>query len=117
MSKADEIFKELVWDNMVTAVLESFYTAVPVLRVPPLSTIISWAFRALTDKLYAVLDLAWDLTVIVIRNEQLRRDYDRAAVSLKIIRHDYGVDSKRYLEARDVFRKELAEFVRIRPAA
>lgn len=115
--KTDEVLKELVWDTAVTGVLEALFTAAPYLRVPPLKQIISWAVRELTDALYAVLDLAWDLQAIAFRNQKLKREYDAAAVALKIIRHDYGVDSEPYRKARDEYRKALADFVRIHPAA
>jgi hypothetical protein len=98
----------------VTAALETLFAAVPVLRVPVVRHIIEWAARAFTDLVYEVADLLIDLTVIRIRNEKLRREFDRAAVELKIIAHQGGTDSQKYQEARDAFRKSFADFMRIR---
>lgn len=115
IDRTDDLFYQLVWTNLVTAALETLFAAVPVLGVQPLRTLISWAARAFTDLIYEGADLFIDLQMIVYKNEKLRREFDRSAVSLKIISHNYGPDSPRYKEARDEFRTSFAAFVRIRP--
>ena len=43
LSKAEDIFKSLIWDNSVEAALAALFAAAPYLNVPPLRQIVSGA--------------------------------------------------------------------------
>lgn len=106
------LFKSLVWDTLVKVALQQLFLAVPLLGWGPIGYVVSWVVVKLTDKLYDVTKTAVDLEVIVLRNEEHRREYAVAAVKLKLIAKSKGVDSPEFKNAREEHQQALSRFVR-----
>jgi hypothetical protein len=107
-----DLFKALIWDNLVKAAVGRLFAAVPILAWGPIGYVITWVATHFADKLYDSVKMAIALEAIAIRNEAHRRAYDRASVALKIIAQDKGINSPEFREARDANKRALAEFVR-----
>lgn len=110
------LFKRLVWDNLVEAAFIELYAAFPFLKVPPISWIIEPIIKHFLDAFYAGVSLFIVTEMIPIRNEALKVAYDREAVKLKIIAKNHGIESQEFLDAREKSKVGLSKFVRTRAA-
>lgn len=70
-----------------------------------------------TDRFYTVAREVWDVESIIYNNEELERAYTGAALKLKIIARDKGIESEEYRSAREKHKQDLSKFVRIGSAA
>jgi hypothetical protein len=109
---AEAIFKDLIWDNLIRAGKAALFSAAPWMSVWPLGPMINLLIDMFTDKLYEGLRLAIDLEAIVFVNEAHRRAYDKAAVTLKILAQEKGIDSPEFKNAKEYAKADLSKFVR-----
>ena len=108
----EQLFKSLVWDNLIKAAIKKVFMAVPFLAMGPLGKITVYLLTKFADKLYDVLHEQIDLQVIVFKNYRLRKEFDRASVKLKIIAKSKGIESNEFKDARELHKKRLSDFVR-----
>lgn len=106
-----DAFKDLVWDNLVKAAISELFTAAPYLAWGPVGWVVSFTLTYFAGKLYGAIVLAVSLEATVIKNEALRSAYDKAQVTLKIIAHDKGIDSKEFKDAKEDAKLALSRFV------
>lgn len=109
LSIAEKIFKDVVWDSLFTLGTTALYTEVPFLA--PFSVPINWMLKIFTDKFYNGLVLFIDVQAISLVNQAHKIAYDKASITLKVIAHDKGIESKEYLDAKENAIKALAKFV------
>lgn len=107
-----DLFKELVWDNLVNAALIELFVAFPALGWGPFGVFIRWLVHKYADKLYVASKTFLDIQRVVFKNEKLQREYDSASAKLKIIAHGNGINSDQFRSAREDAKKRLSEFVR-----
>jgi len=117
---AFDVFKALVWDNLVTAGVKSLalipYVG-PFFAWGPISAVIQFLVETfITNPLYMGLQLVVDLDVIVLRNEEAQRTYEAASVSLKIVAGERGIQSQEFKDAREKHKQEMSQFTRFYPA-
>ncbi len=110
--KPEDLFKDLVWDNLVKAAMTKMFVAVPFLAWGPIGGIIEHLFIKFAGKLYDVLKLELDVKSMVFKNKRLEKEFNRASVKLKIIARDKGINSEEFKKQRDLHKKQLADFVR-----
>jgi hypothetical protein len=103
IGKAEALFKGLVWSQLIDAAMTQYG-----LNWWPLNT----ALKILTDKIFEGLRLAFDLPTITFLNEAHKAAYANAAVALKIIGQEKGIDSPEYKQAKEKAKDALAQFVR-----
>lgn len=107
-----DIFKKLVWDSLIKFALQQLFLAVPLLGWGPIGYVVTWIATYFTDKLFVALKLAVDLEMIVLRNEEHKREYTLAALDLKHIIKEKGLNSPEFKKAREKHQEALARFVR-----
>lgn len=73
--------------------------------------VVSWVVMHFAEKLFEATNLVIQLETIVLRNESHRKAFDNAAVKLKILARDKGVDSEEFRKARDEHKRALSELV------
>lgn len=103
IGQAEKIFKTLVWDVEIKAAL--IYFNIDFWPVNELVTVF-------TDKIFEGLRLGFDLPLIKFRNAAHENAFNRAAVTLKILERDYGLDSEQYKKAKENAKEALAKFAR-----
>ena len=103
LTKAELIFKDLVWDRAVEAAVSALFSWVPFL-VPFMTALI----KKFTDKLFEFLRLWLDLSIIGPREEKKRAEYARSQLELQLIIDQKGQDSDAYRLARDRAKERLA---------
>ena len=117
LGQIEDLFKDLVWDSLVKSALTALFVAVPGLAVWPLGMIIRWVVNRYAGQLFQLLRLVVDLKVIAFVNYEHKRAFDNAAVKLKIIALDQGIDSDEFKKARENAKASLAKFVTFGGAA
>ena len=105
------LFKSLVWDNLVKTAISKVFIAVPFLALGPLGKLTSWLLTKFAKKLYLQFEEVVDLKHIVYLNKDLRKEFDRASVKLKILAREVGIESNEFKKARKEHEKQLAAFV------
>lgn len=111
--KGDDVFKELVWDVVVRAILAKVFLAVPALGWGPFGIVISWLIDTFTDEIYRSLKHSLVLEEIRFANEEHKRVFNKSIVVLRIIAREKGSDSKEFQNAKAEAKNALSRFVRI----
>lgn len=86
--------------------------AIPFLGWGPMGLITQWVVGIVAEAIWNALDLAIDMTLIPIKNQGLKREYEAASLRLKIVAENQGIDSPEFEEARNEEHARLANFVR-----
>lgn len=107
-----DLFKGLVWDNLIKAAIGRLFAAAPWLAWGPLGWLSSFVITYVADLVYEELQKFVDLQFIAFRNAELRDAYSAAANSLKTIALAKGVDSEEFKKARNEQKEALSKFVR-----
>ena len=110
-------FKDLIWDNVIEAALIELFAAFPFLNFWPVNMVIRYIVMEFADYTYAGVTLAIDTTVIKLKNEELQREYDSAAVKLRIVARGHGIESEEFKNARTVHKDDLRKYLRTGPRA
>lgn len=110
LSQAEQIFKELVWDELTLAGEVALETSLPFLKLPVLNQLERGIIGLTSGWVFNQLTLFTDVTAIQLSNDVHQAAYEKASVTLGIIAHDYGPDSKEYQNARDAARTALSIF-------
>lgn len=112
-----DLFKDLLWDNLIEAAVLELFAAFPFLAIWPLSTIIRILIGHFSNKLYAGINLFIDVSQIHWTNDTVRKEYDHRAVALKIIAVNHGIESREFKDARTKHKADLSKFIRHSDAA
>lgn len=107
-----DLFKDLVWDNLVKAALGRLFAAFPLLGWGPIGFVIGWVATRLAEELYKVTEEFIDLKLIVLRKQSHRQAFDHAGVVLKIVALDKGIDSPEFKNEREKHKLALSKFGR-----
>jgi hypothetical protein len=116
LAHAEDLFRDLVWENAIQAGLAALFVEEPALAIWPLKQLIQQVVGMLQTRVYSSLRLAVDLQAIAFVNAKGQREFDAAAVTLKILERDFGPDSQQYKEARENAKAALSRFLRYRGA-
>jgi hypothetical protein len=116
LGRAQDVFRDVIWENLVQAGLAAWFTAVPAFGVWPLRPIVTAIVGMAQGWIYKAMREQMDLRVIALVNERAQREFDSAAVTLKLIERDYGPESDQYRKARDNAQVSLSRFLRYRGA-
>jgi hypothetical protein len=106
LTKIEGLFKSLVWDNLVAALM----VQVPALKFWPLSAIALF----ITDKLYSLIQLGIDVGAISLLDAQAASEFSRQEVELQILATEKGMDSPEFKKAKQDAKTALAQFLQFR---
>ncbi len=112
-----DVFKDLVWDNLILAAKVELFAAFPFLAVPPISWAVSYIIDRLSGILYTAMKEFVNVEMIILRNEAAKAAFTRSSVTLKIIALNKGIESKEYKDARAENVTYMQDFVRRRRSA
>lgn len=99
-----DLFKSLVYDQLVTAAIGEMIVAVPFLGCPVIRQLFTAAVDWIADRLYDVTEKFIDTQTIILINDEQKAAYQAASINLALIAHDKGQDSQ---EFKDAHAKEL----------
>jgi len=112
LDAVEKFFKDTIGAAAVDALLVALFSQAPYLAVWPLKQFISSVIRMIANALFGKLKLMIDFGAIVLINEQHRREYTTAIVSLRAIADTHGIDSKEFKDAREIAKNRLRDLVR-----
>lgn len=112
LDKAEEIFKLLVWDNLVIVEKAALFADAPYLAVWPIRPVVSGLIDMYSDRFFGRFKQTIDVNVIPFVNDAHRAAFDRAAVTLQVIGTEKGTDSPEFKNARENAKLALSQFVR-----
>lgn len=108
---AAQLFKELVWDNLVKAALRRVFAAVPWLGWGPIGYLVTYYVTKYADILYELLHEYIDFQLIVFKRVDIGNKFADASVNLRMVAEASGLMSAEYLEARRAQKEAFAKFV------
>ncbi|WP_374029782.1 hypothetical protein [Bdellovibrio bacteriovorus] len=107
-----DLFKDLVWDSLISAALKQLFAAFPMLGFGPIGLFVTWVVTNFADKLYDRAKEYIALETIAFKNKQLEKEYNRESVKLKIIARGSGIDSEEFKQGRENAKKTMSNVVR-----
>lgn len=107
-----EIFKSLLWDRLVSFALQKIFAAVPLLGWGPIGWIVTWAVNYVATKLFEAIDMFLRLESIRLKNETAQREWEMAAIELRLLALDKGVSSPEFLKKRAEEHEKFSKFIR-----
>lgn len=107
-----DLFKQLIWPRLIELGLKELFRAVPFLGWGPVGWITRWLVTMFAEALWKAANLAVDMTLIPIRNEGLRREYELESTRLRILAEKYTENSPEFIDAKEKAHKALQDFVR-----
>lgn len=107
-----DLFKSLVWDNLVKAALGRLFAAIPFLGWGPVGYVVTWIVVKYTDLFYEAMKELVDLQLIVFKNELAKKEYTIAAIHLRELAKTLGDQSDEFLKAREEAKLALSKFTR-----
>lgn len=113
LTKAEELFKTLIWDPMILAGESALFAAVPVLDAPILGTIDKAAINAASNWLYGQFVLLTDITTIKLLNSEAQTVFQNASELLAVIEIEKGIGSPEYAQAHATALADLSKFTRV----
>lgn len=107
-----ELFKGVVWDNLVKAAIKRLFAAAPWLSWGPLGWLTSFVIVYISDLIYEELSKFIDVQYVIFKNAQLRDQWAKTAVDLKAVALKSGIESEEFKKARHEQTEKFSEFVR-----
>lgn len=111
-----DLFKTLVWDNLIKAALGQLYAAFPILNLPVIGWFVQFVILKYTDLLYAGMKEWVQFKEIMIKNLNLEHEYDRADVKLRLVHDEHGPESAEYKAAAKEEADAFSNFIKFAPA-
>ncbi len=106
-----EIFKELIWDVIVQFALKELFIAIPFLAWGPLGIFVGFIVSTFADWLFKALKDYINFELIVIKKEELAKEYATQAYSLKMIAEAKGIDSDEFKAQRELAKTALSRLI------
>ncbi len=107
-----DLFKQLVWDNLIRAALKKLFLKIPLLGWGPIGFLVSHFVFKLTDMIYEEVRDYINLELIFLKNKNAHNEYVKANIDLTIILREKGSESDEFKKAREEHKKALSNFIR-----
>lgn len=107
-----DIFKKLIWDSIIKALLDKLFLAIPFLGWGPVGIIVALIVNKLGSWIFDAMKMFIDFSLIVIKKEELAREYAVESLNLKNIALSKGIDSEEFKAERIKAAASLSRFVK-----
>lgn len=94
------ILKDVIWAALVKLATARLIAALPFLGWGPMGWITGAIVGIVGAAVYDAMAEAFKLEMIEFKNEKFQREYDTAAVKLKIVAKNHGIDSPEFKAER-----------------
>jgi len=112
LGKVEDLFKDLVWDNLVQVALTAFFAYATFLNIPVIRQAVTKIVTLFTDLLFKYMKLYVDLGAITLANDAHESAFVKEVLVLRKIAKSKGMLSKEYLEEKERAKDALAAFVK-----
>lgn len=110
--KVLDVFKELVFDQLVKNIIAKIVGLAPFLAWGPIAFIVTKVVTYLAGMVYDELKDAVNMKYIMLKNERYHAEFVAANGELRDIAKTKGIDSPEFKEAREKRKKTLADLAR-----
>lgn len=110
--KVLDIFKSLIFDELVKVVIAKVIDLAPFLSWGPVSFIVGKVITYIAGELYEVLKDIINFEVILLKNREHHVAYVNAHIQLRNIAKEKGIDSDEFKAQRKIQAAALASFIR-----
>lgn len=111
----DDILKKLIFDVVVGAVLSSIVSAVPILGLPVISTIVTSLLMKVAWMLFEQTSRLINFQIIEWKDEATQRAYEAAVADLKSLHDDPMADEESIENAKQKFKDTLRDLIKLSP--
>jgi hypothetical protein len=113
-----DLFKKLVWDNLVKLALNKLFGLLPQFLVKGflgsiLTPFITHFLIKFTDELYEFLKMTVDFQLVIFKVEGLEKKFTDAAVALHEVALQNGIESPEFETARKASDEDFFSFVEL----
>lgn len=107
-----DAFKFLVWDSLIKLAISELLKRVAFLSWGPVAFFITWLITKFSDVFYELFSDMIEIQVLILKNENIHKEFAEASLDLKRVAIARGVDSVEYKEVRSARIKKMENFVR-----
>ena len=111
LTAIENIFKSLIWDNVVSLFLTYAFAEVPILNLPILHGLTVYFVTLITDGIFMIGRYVTDMTSIKIVEPILLSKYETESIRLGIIAHNSGIDSDEFKKEREIEKQKFHDFI------
>lgn len=111
LTAIENIFKSLVWDNVVSTYTAYVFVQVPFLNVPVIRELTAYLIKTVSDGFFSVGRLFTDMTAIKIIEPILLDKYQKESIRLSIIAHNSGIDSEEFKKEKEIEKQNFHNFI------
>ncbi len=112
LNEAEKLFKGGIWDALIDLGLAALFVQFPFLNIFLVRDAVRWLVTKFGNAMWEFATQMLNLQYIVFKNQALQKDFIEAALRLKGIALQDGLDSPAYKEARLEHQKVFAAHVR-----
>ena len=110
--KALDVFKDLIFDQMVKSAISYIIGLEPLLAWVPVSFLIGKVVTYVAGIIYEEMKDAINFQVILLNNRSHHEGYINALSILKRIANEKGIDSEEFKTQREIHKATLSRFIR-----
>lgn len=110
--KALDVFKDMVFDQLVKAAVSYIIGLAPFLSWGPISFIVGKVVVYVAELLYVEMKDAINFQVILLNNKDHHRAFISAQIQLNLIAKTSGIDSQEFKLSREKHKISLSKFIR-----
>lgn len=104
-------FLSLAWDRLAQLAFTALVTKIPILGFGPFGVIVKYIINKFADELYFALKEKIAIDKIEMQNDELNAEFKNSSAKLKLIGLKYGLDSKEYADAIQIFKTNLDRLI------
>jgi hypothetical protein len=117
-----DLFKTIVWDNLVQLAINDMVAAIPFATVGfasyftgPAIWILTQLTLIITNQLYKIISMLTDLGTIKLRNAIHQQEFDSASEKLSIILTESGPTSQEFINAHNAEVQNFWKVIAVSP--
>lgn len=107
-----DIFKGLIWDTLVAIAVKQLFVLIPFLGWGPIGLFVGFIVNKIASLLFNALKEIIDFNVIVIRKQNLAKEFSIQAYNLKMLADTKGINSDEFKAQREKSKVALSEFIK-----
>ena len=111
-----DLFKDLVFDQLIKFALSKLFAAVPVLAWGPIGWFVTYIVHKFADMLYDEMELHVKIQTVAFRNEKFEEEFRKSSIKLKLVSRDFGPGTSEFEEAKNEAKNDLSNVIRFQRA-
>lgn len=111
---SEELIKKLIFEVIVKAAIDRAVAALPLLGLPVLNPLFTWAVMKIATLIYTELARHVSFALIDLKTKQEREAYEEAVIELKRVQLEVAPEPGELDRAKQKFKDTLRDLIRFR---